>query len=83
MTPFIRLVLNSALSPSIGKLDKLERIQSTETKVIKAIKLSTYETELNELTHGVRMTVIGKLEQPRRSMERIFRGKEGLSVRSV
>lgn len=83
MTPFIRLVLNSALSPSIGKLDKLERIQSTETKVIKAIKLSTYETELNELTHGVRMTAIGKLEQPRRSMERIFQEKEGLSVRSV
>lgn len=61
MTPFRRLLLNSALSPSIGQINKLERIQSTERKVIKAIKLSTYKNELNELTHGVHMTATGKL----------------------
>lgn len=61
MTSMRRLLLYSTLSSSIGQLNKLEGIQSTETKMIKAIKLSTYENELNELTHGVHLTAISKL----------------------
>lgn len=61
MTSMRRLLLYSTLSSSIGQLYKLEGIQSTETKTIKAIKLSTYENELNELTHGVHLTAKSKL----------------------
>lgn len=61
MTSMRRLLLYSTLSPSIGQLNKLEEIQSNETKMIKAIKLSIYENELNELTHGVCLTAMSKL----------------------
>lgn len=59
MTFMRRLLLYSTLPPSIGQLNKLEEIQSTETKTIKAIKLSTYENKLNELTHRVHLTAMG------------------------
>lgn len=61
MTSMRRLLLYSTLSSCIGQLNKLAGIQSTETKTIKAIKLSTYENELNELTHGVHQTAMSKL----------------------
>lgn len=61
MTSLRRLLLYSTLSPSIGQLDELGGIQSTETKMIKAIKLSTYENEFNKLTHRVYLTVMHEL----------------------
>lgn len=61
MTSIRRLLLSSTLSPSIGQLNKLEGIQSTETKTIKAIKLPTYENELSELTHRVHLTAVSEL----------------------
>lgn len=53
MTSMRRLLLYSTLSPSIRQLNKLEGTQSTETKIIRAVKFSTYTNELNELTHRV------------------------------
>lgn len=61
MTSMRRLLLYSALSPSIGQLNKLEGTQSTETKIIRAIKFSTSTNELNELTHRVHLRVTSKL----------------------
>lgn len=61
MTSLRRLLLYSTLSPSIGQLNKLEGIQSTETKMIEAMRSSTCENELNELTHRVRLTATSKL----------------------
>lgn len=61
MTSMRRLLFYATLSPSIRQLDKLEGIESTETKMIKAVKLSTYENELDELTHRVHLTATSKL----------------------
>lgn len=61
MTSMRRLLFYATLSPSIGQLDKLEGIESTETKMIEAVKLSTYDNELDELTHRVHLTATSKL----------------------
>lgn len=61
MTSMRRLLLYSTLSPSIRQLNKLEGTQSTDTKIIRAIKFSTYTNELNELTHRVHMRATSKL----------------------
>lgn len=61
MTSMRRLLLYSTLFPSIGQVDQLEGIQSTETKMIKAIKLPIYENKLNELAHRVHLTAMSKL----------------------
>lgn len=61
MTSTRRFLFYATLSPSIGQLNKLEEIESTETKMIKAVKLSTYENELDELTDRVHLTAMSKL----------------------
>lgn len=61
MTSMRRLLFYATLSPSIGQLDKLEGIESTETKMIKAVKLPACENELDELTHRVHLTATSKL----------------------
>jgi hypothetical protein len=81
MTSFRRLLFYSTLFPSIGQLNKLEENQSTETKMIKSIKLSSYEKELNELTHKVPLTAMGKLKQATSTYRlKIYKGKECLSM---
>ena len=73
MTSMRRLLLYSTLSLSIRQLNK--GIQSTKKnkqtnkkqyqKTIKAVQLSAYKNELNELTHRVHLTAMSKLNGQR------------------